>query len=51
MSSARSASVLSAVKPKQTTVSAAALIPPLANLDRMSYPAPCRPTPLDSTEV
>ena len=36
MSSARSASVLSAVKPKQTRVTAATLILPLANLDLMA---------------
>ena len=51
MSSARSASVLSAVKPKQTTVSAAALIPPHANFDHASNPALCKPTPLDSADV
>ena len=51
MSSARSASVLSAVKPKQTTVSAAALIPPRANFDHASNPALCKPTPLDSADV
>ena len=35
-------------KPKQTSVTAATLIPPLANLDpTTSYPAPCKPTPLN----
>ena len=45
MSSARSASVLSMVKSKHSTAPTAKLIPPLANLDHTSYPAPCKPTP------
>ena len=47
MSSARSASILSVVKPKPTTAIAVVLILPLANLDPMSYPAPCKPRPLN----
>ena len=47
MSSAHSASILSVVKPKQTTVTATTLIQPLANLDPGSYPAPGKPTPLN----
>ena len=46
MSSTRSASMLSVVKPKQTGTTAA-LIPPLAKLDPMSYPVPCKPNPLN----
>ena len=41
MSSARSASTLSVVKPKHTRVTEATVIPPLANLDPTSYPVPC----------
>ena len=47
MSSARSASILSMVKSKQTPVTAATLIPPLTNLDPTSYSTPCKPTPLN----
>ena len=46
MTSAHSVSLLSAVKPKQTRA-AVVLIPPLVNLDPMSYPVPCKPTPLN----
>ena len=38
---------LSAVRPKQTWVTGAVLIPPLANLVPTSCPVPCNPAPLN----